>query len=100
MSQAEHAKGQLTLVAAPIGNLGDMTPRAIDVLKGVETIACEDTRITGKLLAKLGIENEAKLVSYREENEKRMAPELADQIAAGPGQGHLHAHHLGGSRWV
>ncbi len=83
MSQTEHAKGQLTLVAAPIGNLGDMTPRAIDVLKGVETIACEDTRITGKLLAKLGIENEAKLVSYREENEKHMAPELADQIAAG-----------------
>ena len=83
MSEAEHAKGQLTLVAAPIGNLGDMTPRAIDVLKGVETIACEDTRITGKLLAKLGMENEAKLVSYREENEKHMAPELTDQIAAG-----------------
>jgi 16S rRNA (cytidine1402-2'-O)-methyltransferase len=83
MSQPETANGQLTLVAAPIGNLGDMTPRAIDVLKSVDIIACEDTRITGKLLAKLGIEKEAQLISYREENEKHMAAELADQIGAG-----------------
>lgn len=83
MSQAETATGYLILVAAPIGNLGDMTPRAIETLKSANIIACEDTRITGKLLSKLGIENEAKLISYREENEKHMATELANQVGSG-----------------
>jgi 16S rRNA (cytidine1402-2'-O)-methyltransferase len=75
--------GTLTLVAAPIGNLSDATPRAIDVLQNASVIACEDTRITGKLLSKLGIENNASLISYREENESYMAGELADRIEAG-----------------
>jgi 16S rRNA (cytidine1402-2'-O)-methyltransferase len=83
MNHAEEAKGQLTLVAAPIGNLGDMTPRAIEVLKSSDVIACEDTRVTGKLLSKLEIEKNAPLISYREENEKHMAGELADRIADG-----------------
>lgn len=73
----------LTLVAAPIGNLGDMTARAIEVLQSVDAIACEDTRVTGKLLSKLGIETEASLISYREENEKHMAGELANRIEGG-----------------
>ena len=83
MSQSTTVTGQLTLVAAPIGNLGDMTPRAIETLKAVDTIACEDTRVTGKLLSKLGIEKKSPLLSYREENEKHMAIELADRIELG-----------------
>ena len=83
MSPSTPAPGQLTLVAAPIGNLGDMTPRAIETLKTVDSIACEDTRVTGKLLSKLGIEKTSPLLSYREENEKHMALELADRIEAG-----------------
>jgi 16S rRNA C1402 (ribose-2'-O) methylase RsmI len=77
MSQSTTVTGQLTLVAAPIGNLGDMTPRAIEALKTVDAIACEDTRVTGKLMSKLGIEKTSPLLSYREENEKHMAIELA-----------------------
>jgi len=77
------SSGQLTLVVAPIGNLGDMTARAIETLKTVDTIACEDTRVTGKLLSKLEIKKTASLISYREENEKHMAVELADRIEAG-----------------
>ena len=83
MSQSTTVTGQLTLVAAPIGNLGDMTPRAIETLKTVDTIACEDTRVTGKLLSKLGIEKTSPLLSYREENEKHMAIELAGRIELG-----------------
>lgn len=83
MSQPPSPNGQLTLVAAPIGNLGDMTPRAFEVLQSADAIACEDTRVTGKLLSKLEIEKNAPLVSYREENEKHMAGELADRIANG-----------------
>ena len=83
MSHTEQVNGQLTLVAAPIGNLGDMTPRAIEVLQSADAIACEDTRVTGKLLSKLEVEKNAPLISYREENEKHMAVELADRIASG-----------------
>lgn len=75
--------GTLTLVAAPIGNLSDMTPRAVEALKSATCIACEDTRVTGKLLSKLEIKYEAQLVSYREENESYMAGELADRMEAG-----------------
>lgn len=75
--------GTLTLVAAPIGNLSDATPRAIEVLTAATRIACEDTRVTGKLLSKLGIENTGKLISYREQNESFMASEIADRMEAG-----------------
>ncbi|MEE2988480.1 MAG: 16S rRNA (cytidine(1402)-2'-O)-methyltransferase [Verrucomicrobiota bacterium] len=83
MSQSTTVTGQLTLVAAPIGNLGDMTSRAIETLKTADTIACEDTRVTGKLLSKLGIDKTSPLLSYREENEKHMAIELAGRIELG-----------------
>ncbi|EQB18880.1 16S rRNA (cytidine(1402)-2'-O)-methyltransferase [Novosphingobium lindaniclasticum] len=52
----------LYIVATPIGNLGDITFRAVEVLKGVSAVACEDTRITGKLLHHLGIKR--KMVRY------------------------------------
>ena len=73
--------GTLYLVATPIGNLQDMTFRAIEVLKGVEVIACEDTRHTRKLLNTFEIEN--KLVSYHEHNETERAAELVEMLTAG-----------------
>lgn len=48
--------GKLTIVPTPIGNLGDMTPRALDALRAADVVAAEDTRVTGKLLAAFGIE--------------------------------------------
>ncbi|NBB79313.1 MAG: 16S rRNA (cytidine(1402)-2'-O)-methyltransferase [Verrucomicrobia bacterium] len=83
MPAPDTPSGLLTLVAAPIGNLGDVTSRAIETLKNADIIACEDTRITGKLLNKLGIEKSAPLLSYREENEIHLAGQLADRIAVG-----------------
>ncbi|MFK4871243.1 16S rRNA (cytidine(1402)-2'-O)-methyltransferase [Novosphingobium sp. ZW T3_23] len=52
----------LYIVATPIGNLGDITFRAVEILKGVSAVACEDTRVTGKLLHHLGIKQ--KMIRY------------------------------------
>lgn len=73
--------GTLYLVATPIGNLQDISPRAIAVLKDVDLIACEDTRHTGKLLSHYQIKN--KLVSYHEHNEHERSDELAAHLAEG-----------------
>lgn len=83
MSEQSQPNGQLILVATPIGNLGDTTERTVETLGEASCIACEDTRVTGKLLGKLGIEKSGTLVSYREENEKQMSFGLADRIESG-----------------
>jgi 16S rRNA (cytidine1402-2'-O)-methyltransferase len=73
--------GRLYIVSTPIGNLEDMTYRAVRVLKEVGLIACEDTRESRKLLDHFGIETRA--VSYHEHNEAARAAELVERIADG-----------------
>ncbi|HRI04009.1 MAG TPA: 16S rRNA (cytidine(1402)-2'-O)-methyltransferase [Pyrinomonadaceae bacterium] len=73
--------GTLYLVATPIGNLQDVTHRALEVLRTVDLIACEDTRHTLKLLNHFRISN--RLISYHEHNELERAEELADRLVAG-----------------
>jgi 16S rRNA (cytidine1402-2'-O)-methyltransferase len=73
--------GTLYLVATPIGNLQDITERALRVLKEADLIACEDTRHTGALLNHYGIRT--KLVSYHEHNERERAQEMGQLLAEG-----------------
>jgi len=70
----------LYVVATPIGNLGDMTLRALDVLKSVDLIAAEDTRHSGMLLKHLEIKKP--LVSYHEHNEAMRTAQLVERLAA------------------
>jgi 16S rRNA (cytidine1402-2'-O)-methyltransferase len=71
----------LYLVATPIGNLSDITQRAISVLAQVDLIAAEDTRHSQHLLSHLGLKT--KLQAYHEHNEDKMTPRLLDELEAG-----------------
>ncbi|HXZ22708.1 MAG TPA: 16S rRNA (cytidine(1402)-2'-O)-methyltransferase [Pseudolabrys sp.] len=71
----------LYLVATPIGNLGDVTLRALEVLAGVDVIACEDTRITRKLTERYGIATP--LTPYHEHNAAEVRPKLLARLADG-----------------
>ena len=73
--------GTLYLVATPIGNLADITHRALQVLKDVDLIACEDTRHTHKLLQHYGITT--KTISYHEHNEQQRTTHLIDLLKQG-----------------
>lgn len=73
--------GRLLLVATPLGNLGDLTARAAEILKSVEVVACEDTRRTQNLLRHLGAS--PRLLSVREANEERAAGAVIGNLRDG-----------------
>ena len=73
----------LHVVATPIGNLGDLSPRALEALKGASAIACEDTRRTWQLLTHFGIPRPQDMYSYRQGNEERVAERVLADLAAG-----------------
>ena len=73
--------GTLYLVATPIGNLADITQRALQILNDVDLIACEDTRHTHKLLNHYGLSTNT--ISYHEHNEQKRATELIDRLKQG-----------------
>ena len=68
-------------MATPIGNAGDITLRALEVLRDADAIACEDTRLTGMLMARYGIDRP--LIAYHEHNAERVRPLLIERMAAG-----------------
>jgi len=73
--------GTLFVVATPIGNLADISSRALETLRNVDLIACEDTRQTLKLLSHFGVQRP--LTSYHEFNEREKSVELAERIEHG-----------------
>lgn len=79
--EKETQKGKLYVVSTPIGNLADITLRALDILRTVDLIAAEDTRRTRKLLSYYGIHK--RLVSYHEHNARLREGQLLEKIASG-----------------
>src|SRR5229473_282765 len=73
--------GSLYVVATPIGNLGDASPRAIEALRAADLIACEDTRTSRTLLARHGIN--ARTVALHEHNERAATPKLIAALREG-----------------
>lgn len=71
----------LHIVATPIGNLRDISLRALDTLEGADLIACEDTRVTGKLLAAYGIRKPT--LSYHDHNADRVRPKIMEALDQG-----------------
>ncbi len=80
MSAPKAAPG-LYLVATPIGNLGDITLRALETLAGVDIVACEDTRITRRLIERFSIT--ATLKQYHEHNAEQARPKILEALARG-----------------
>lgn len=72
----------LHIVATPIGNLADLTPRALEAFKAASLIACEDTRRTWQLLTHFGIPR-PEMISYRQGNEERIAERVISAIESG-----------------
>ncbi len=77
----ESSPGTLYIVSTPVGNLGDFSFRAVDVLKSVSLVLAEDTRHTRNLLDRYGIQT--RLASHHEHNEAKTAGALVDRLAAG-----------------
>ena len=73
--------GRLFVVATPIGNLGDLSPRARSTLQSVAAIFCEDTRVTGKLAARFGFD--APRIACHEHNERRRVGDLLERLERG-----------------
>src|ERR687897_606910 len=77
------ADGVLVLVGTPIGNLGDLSPRAVEALVAADAICCEDTRRTGRLLQHAGVQRKAALVVVNEHTEAREVPGVLARLARG-----------------
>ena len=75
------ACGGLTLVGTPIGNLGDLSPRAVEALRAADTVCAEDTRVSGRLLAAFGVE--ARLERCDENVMARRTPQLVERMRGG-----------------
>lgn len=75
------ASGRLLVVGTPIGNLGDLTPRAADALRSADLVVAEDTRMAARLLAHLGART--KTISFNEHNAAARLPALLARLAAG-----------------
>jgi 16S rRNA (cytidine1402-2'-O)-methyltransferase len=75
------AEGILYLVGTPIGNMDDLSPRALSVLKSVDRILCEDTRITREFLSVYGIDQ--KLISCHDHNEREKTPDMISRLQDG-----------------
>ena len=71
----------LVLVATPIGNLGDLSPRALETLRAADAVLCEDTRVTGGMLARHGVS--VTLIPLHDHNEAAQAPSLITRLRAG-----------------
>lgn len=81
MTNSRPASGTLFVVATPIGNYADLSPRARDVLAAVAVIAAEDTRHTRGLLSRIGVES--RLIAYHEHNEEQRVPDLIARLGSG-----------------
>ncbi|MDQ6728660.1 MAG: 16S rRNA (cytidine(1402)-2'-O)-methyltransferase [Actinomycetota bacterium] len=75
--------GVLVLVGTPIGNLGDLSPRAVEVLAAADTIACEDTRRTRALLSHLGVSGAGRLVAVHDHNEAASVGDVLRRLDRG-----------------
>jgi len=81
LTSGSHTPGVLYVVATPIGNLSDASPRALETLRGADLIACEDTRTTRTLLARHGIATPA--VALHEHNERKASAGLVEALRQG-----------------
>lgn len=80
-SLPKEKKGTLYVIATPIGNMGDITLRGLEILKSVDFVAAEDTRQTGKLLSHYGIHKP--MLSYFEHNKARRGPQIIERLLSG-----------------
>ena len=80
-----NSEGRLYLIPTPIGNLGDISARALEVLEQVDLVACDDTRTSGRLLKHFGLKK--KLISYHDFNESSRAGQLLELLKQGQSVG-------------
>ncbi len=73
----------LHVIATPIGNLGDLSPRAVEAFRVSTVLACEDTRRTWQLLTHIGVPRPPEMFSYRQGNEERITAKVLADLAAG-----------------
>ena len=79
----DHMTGTLYLVSTPIGNINDITIRAIEILNSVDIILTEDTRVTSKLLKHHSVKTQSSLQSFNQINEDKKAPKIISELEEG-----------------